>query len=100
MWVLSRNSSQEVGMACDFEGLYYNVKQELLEIFKESDKPIPRVKLKDMKSARICGLVNLAKMILYLEGMGIVTVVNRDEPYQNWEVEVQAQVLDVFFEQI
>lgn len=87
-------------MACDFEGLYYNVKQELLEIFKESDKPIPRVKLKDMKSARICGLVNLAKMILYLEGMGIVTVVNRDEPYQNWEVEVQAQVLDVFFEQI
>jgi hypothetical protein len=87
-------------MACDFEGLYYNVKQELLDIFKESEKPLPRVKLKDMKSARICGLVNLAKMILYLEGMGIVTVVNRDEPYQNWEVEVQAQVLDVFFEQI
>ncbi|MDQ7038516.1 MAG: hypothetical protein Q9N26_04890 [Aquificota bacterium] len=87
-------------MACDFEGLYYNVKQELLEIFSEAEKPLPRVKLKDMKSARICGLVNLAKMILYLEGMGIVTVVNKDEPYQNWEVEVQAQVLDVYFEQI
>ncbi len=87
-------------MACDFEGLYYNVKQELLDIFKESDRPIPRVKLKDMKSARICGLVNLAKVILYMEGMGIVTVVNREDPYQNWEVEVQAQVLDVFFEQI
>ncbi len=100
MRVLSRISFREVEMACDFEGLYYNVKQELLEIFKESEKPIPRVKIKDMKSARICGLVNLAKMILYLEGMGIVTVVNKDEPYQNWEVEVQAQVLDVYFEQI
>lgn len=87
-------------MSCDFEGLYYNVKQELLDVFREADKPVPRVKIKDLKSARLCGLVNLAKMILYFETLGIVVVVNKDEPYQNWEIDVLAQVLDVLFEQI
>ncbi len=87
-------------MSCDFEGLYYNVKQELLDVFRESDKPVPRVKIKDLKSARLCGLVNLAKMILYFETLGIVVIVNKDEPYQNWEIDVLAQVLDVLFEQI
>ena len=98
MW--SGKSLKEVQMSCDFEGLYYNVKQELLDIFRESDKPVPRVKIKDLKSARLCGLVNLAKMILYLETLGIVVVVNREESYQNWEIDVLAQVLDVLFEQI
>ena len=87
-------------MSCDFEGLYYNVKQELLEIFRDSEKPVPRVKIRDLKSARLCGLVNLAKMILYFETLGIVVIVNKDEPYQNWEIDVLAQVLDVLFEQI
>ncbi len=87
-------------MSCDFEGLYYNVKQELLDVFRESDKPVPRVKIRDLKSARLCGLVNLAKMILYFETLGIVVIVNKDEPYQNWEIDVLAQVLDVLFEQI
>ncbi len=87
-------------MSCDFEGLYYNVKQELLDLFMDSDKPIPRVKIKDLKSARLCGLVNLAKVILYFETLGVVVIVNRDEPYQNWEIDVTAQVLDVLFEQI
>jgi len=87
-------------MSCDFESLYYNVKQELLDVFRESEKPIPRVKLKDLKSARMCGLANLAKIILYFEVLGIVLIVNRDEHYQNWEIDIQAQVLDVLFEQI
>ncbi len=96
----SERSLKEVRMSCDFEGLYYNVKQELLDVFREADKPVPRVKIKDLKSARLCGLVNLAKMILYFETLGIVVVVNKDEPYQNWEIDVLAQVLDVLFEQI
>ena len=87
-------------MSCDFESLYYNLKQELLEVFREADKPIPRVKIRDLKSARVCGLVNLAKMILYFETLGVLVIVNRDENYQNWEVDIQAQVLDVLFEQI
>jgi len=87
-------------MPCDFESLYYNVKQELLEIFKDSEEPVPRVSIKDMKSARLCGLVNLAKMILYFETIGMVVVVNKEERYQNWEIEVLAQVLDALFEQI
>ncbi len=87
-------------MSCDFEGLYYNIKQELLEIFRDAERPIPRVKIKDLKSARLCGLVNLAKMVLYLESLGIVMVVNKDEHYQSWEIDIQPQVLDVLFEQI
>ena len=87
-------------MSCDFESLYYNVKQELLDIFREADKPIPRVKIRELKSARVCGLVNLAKILLYFESLGILVVVNREEHYQNWEIDIQAQVLDVLFEQI
>ncbi len=87
-------------MSCDFETLYYNVKQELLEVFRDSDRPVPRVKIRDLKSARVCGLVNLAKMVLYFESLGIVVILNKDEHYQNWEIDIQAQVLDVLFEQI
>ncbi len=87
-------------MPCDFETLYYNIKQELLEIFKESENPVPRVKIREMKSARLCGLVNLAKLILYFETLGIVLVINKEDHYQNWEVDIQAQVLDILFEQI
>jgi len=87
-------------MPCDFETLYYNIKQELLEIFREADRPVPRVKIREMKSARLCGLVNLAKLMLYFESLGIVLIVNKEDHYQNWEVDIQAQVLDVLFEQI
>ncbi len=87
-------------MPCDFETLYYNLKQELLEIFREADRPVPRVRIREMKSARLCGLVNLAKVVLYFESLGIVLVVNKDDHYQNWEIDIQAQVLDVLFEQI
>ncbi len=87
-------------MPCDFESLYYNIKQELLEIFREADRPVPRIKIREMKSARLCGLVNLAKLMLYFESLGIVVIVNKDDHYQNWEVDIQAQVLDVLFEQI
>jgi len=87
-------------MPCDFETLYYNLKQELLEIFREADRPVPRVKIREMKSARLCGLVNLAKIVLYFESLGIVLVVNKEDHYQNWEIDIQAQVLDVLFEQI
>jgi len=85
---------------CDFETLYYHVKQELLEIFKNADRPIPRVKIKELKSAEICGLVNLAKVLLYLENLGVVTVVNKEYYFQEWEIDIQPQVLDVLFEQI
>ncbi len=87
-------------MPCDFESLYYAVKQELLDIFKESERPVPRVKLRDMKSTRLCGMADLAKVMLYLEGLGVVHLVNKEEHFQNWEADILAQVLDVLFEQI
>ncbi len=96
-----RNVNPEKGKSpCDFETLFYHVKQELLEIFKNADRPIPRVRIKDLKSKDICGLVNLAKVLLYLENLGVVTVVNKEYYYQEWEIDIQPQVLDVLFEQI
>jgi hypothetical protein len=87
-------------MPCDFESLYYTVKQELLDIYREADRPIPRIRLRDMKSTRLCGMADLAKVMLYLEGLGVVHVVNKEEHFQNWEADIMAQVLDVLFEQI
>ncbi len=58
------------------------------------------MKIKELKSVSICGLVNLAKVLLYLENLGIVTIVNKEYYYQEWEIDIQPQVLDVLFEQI
>lgn len=85
---------------CDFEALFYHTKQELLEIFKNAERPIPRVKISELKSASVCGLLNLAKVLLYLENLGIVSIVNKEYYYQEWEIEIQPQVLDILFEQI
>lgn len=79
---------------CDFESLHYHLKDELLRIFKEAETPVPRVKLEQLQSARICGLAHLAKVVLYLERDGYVTVINKDQPYQNWEIQIEAGILD------
>jgi hypothetical protein len=50
-----------------------------------------------VKSARICGLSNLAKLILYLEREGYLTVLNKDESFKNWEIQIEAGILDLMF---
>ncbi|MFN7064884.1 MAG: hypothetical protein ACK4OF_01855 [Aquificaceae bacterium] len=52
---------------CDFEALHYSLRDELLNLYKEADSPQPRFKITSLKSGKICGLANLAKLILYFE---------------------------------
>lgn len=82
---------------CDFEALHYSLKEELLRIYKEADTPQPRVKIASLQSTKLCGLANLAKLILYFEREGYLTVVNREENYKEWEVQIEPGVLDLIF---
>ncbi len=85
-------------MSCDFETLYYTLKEELIDIFKQSQKPVPRVKMHDLKSSKICGLADLAKMLLYFESIGIIHILNRDDHFHQWEFEILAHILDMILD--
>ncbi|MEZ0361196.1 MAG: hypothetical protein ABWK04_04750 [Hydrogenobacter sp.] len=82
---------------CDFDSLHYNLKDELLRIYKEAEVPQPKVKIEDLQSAKICGLSNLAKLILYLEREGYLTVLNKEDNFRNWEIRIEAGILDLIF---
>ncbi|WP_448583291.1 hypothetical protein [Thermocrinis sp.] len=82
---------------CDIENLYYNLKDELLRIYKEAETPFPKVKITNLQCARLCGLANLAKLILYLERDGYVQVENKEQSFQEWEVQIEASILDFMF---
>ncbi len=85
-------------MSCDFEALYYTLKEELINLFKDSQKPIPRIKIQDLKSSKICGLVDLAKMLLYFESIGIIHIINKDEHFHSWEFEILAHIVDMILD--
>ncbi len=82
---------------CDFETLHYNLKDELLNIYKEAEMPQPTIKITSLKSGKVCGLANLAKLILYLERDGYLVVLNKDEDYREWEIQIEAGILDLMF---
>lgn len=82
---------------CDFDNLYYNLKDELLRIYKESETPYPTVKIADLQSAKICGLPNLAKLVLYLEKEGYLVVTNKEEGFKNWEFRIEPAIFDLLF---
>lgn len=82
---------------CDFESLHYSLKDELLNLYKETDDPQPRFKITSLKSGKICGLANLAKLILYFEKEGYLVVLNKNENYMEWEIQIQPGVLDLLF---
>ncbi|MEJ5338120.1 MAG: hypothetical protein ACK42C_06275 [Aquificaceae bacterium] len=82
---------------CDFETLHYNLKDELLTLFKEAETPQPRLKITSLKSGKICGLANLAKLLLYFEREGYLVVLNKDENYKEWEIQIEPGILDLMF---
>ena len=82
---------------CDFETLHYNLKDELLNIYKEAETPQPKIKISSLKSGKVCGIANLAKLILYLERDGYLVVLNKDEDYREWEIQIEAGILDLMF---
>ncbi|QID33507.1 hypothetical protein [Pampinifervens florentissimum] len=82
---------------CDFETLHYNLKDELLNIYKEAETPQPKIKITSLKSGKVCGLANLAKLILYFEREGYLVVLNKDEDYREWEIQIEPGILDLMF---
>ncbi len=46
---------------CDFEALNYNLKDELLNLYKEADTPKPRVKINKLKKRQAVRLGELGK---------------------------------------
>ncbi|RMH81043.1 MAG: hypothetical protein D6674_02050 [Acidobacteria bacterium] len=82
---------------CDFDTLHYNLKDELLRIYKEAEVPQPRVKIAQLQSAKICSLANLAKMLLYFEREGYVIIVNKEESFKEWELQIEPGILDLIF---
>ena len=82
---------------CYFETLHYNLKDELLNIYKEAETPQPKIKITSLKSGKVCGLANLAKLILYFEREGYLVVLNKDEDYREWEIQIEAGILDLMF---
>ncbi len=82
---------------CDLESLHYHLREELLKLYKEADTPQPRFKLSSLQSAKLCGLANLAKLILYFEREGYVSVVNKEDNFKDWEFQIEAGILDLLF---
>ncbi|MEN3029198.1 MAG: hypothetical protein ABDH29_08360 [Aquificaceae bacterium] len=82
---------------CDFETLHYNLKDELLTLYREADNPQPRFRITSLKSGKLCGLANLAKLVLYFEREGYLVVLNKEENYNDWEVQIEPGILDLLF---
>ena len=82
---------------CDFESLHFSLKEELLKIYKEAESPQPRVRIVGLKSGKICGLANLAKIVLYFEREGYLVVLNKEENYRDWEIQIEPGILDLLF---
>lgn len=82
---------------CDFETLHYSLKDELLSIYREADTPQPRLKITNLKSGKLCGLANLAKLVLYFEREGYLVILNKEENYKDWEVQIEPGILDLLF---
>ncbi|MFN3870561.1 MAG: hypothetical protein ACK4MW_03630 [Aquificaceae bacterium] len=82
---------------CDFEALHYSLRDELLNLYKEAESPQPKIKIANLKSAKLCGLANLAKLILYFEREGYLVVVNKEENYKEWEIQIEPGIFDLIF---
>jgi hypothetical protein len=84
---------------CDFENLLFEIKNELLERYKNANVPFPNYELEEFASLFPCDFVDVVKVLLYLENSGMVTVVGRNDlPMREWKIEIQPLVLDLIFD--
>ncbi len=81
---------------CDFETLHYSLRDELPSLYKEAESQ-PRIKIANLKSAKLCGLSNLAKLVLYFEREGYLVVINKEENYKEWEIQIEPGIFDLIF---
>ena len=84
---------------CDFESLLYDLKNELLERYKNANVPFPSYDIEELAKLFPCDYVDVVKVLLYLENSGMVMIVGKnDMPIREWRVEVQPLILDLIFD--
>jgi predicted transcriptional regulator len=84
---------------CDFENLLYDLKNELLERYKNANLPFPSYDIEEIASLFSCDYVDVVKVLLYLENSGMVLIVGKNDlPMREWKVEIQPLILDLIFD--
>jgi len=84
---------------CDFENLLYDLKNELLERYKNANVPFPSFEIEDLAKLFPCDYVDVVKVLLYLENSGMVVITGKGElPMREWKVEIQPLILDLIFD--
>ena len=84
---------------CDFESLLYDLKNELLERYKNANIPFPVYDIEEIARLFPCDYVDVVKVLLYLENSGMVVIVGKNDlPIVEWKVELQPLILDLIFD--
>jgi len=96
---LKEKKTKKQKRPCDFESLLYDLKNELLERYKNATVPFPSYDIEELAKLFPCDYVDVVKVLLYLENSGMVMIVGKnDMPMSEWRVEVQPLILDLIFD--
>jgi predicted transcriptional regulator len=96
---LKEHKKERKKRPCDFESLLYDLKNELLERYKNANIPFPSYDIAELAKLFPCDYVDVVKVLLYLENSGMVMVVGKNDlPMAEWRVEVQPLILDLIFD--
>ncbi len=96
---LRKEKNRREKKPCDFENLLYDLKNELLERYKNSDYPFPSFEIRELAELFPCDYVDVVKVLLYLENSGMVVISGKNEsPMADWKVEIQPLILDLIFD--
>ena len=64
---------------CDFENLLYDLKNELLERYKNANSPFPKYDIEELAHIFPCDYVDVVKVLLYLENSGMVAIEGKND---------------------
>ncbi|HIO41651.1 MAG TPA: hypothetical protein EYN34_02025 [Aquifex sp.] len=96
---LKEKKREEKKKPCDFESLLYDLKNELLERYKNATIPFPSYDIEELSQLFPCDFVDVVKVLLYLENSGMVMIVGKNDlPIREWRVEIQPLILDLIFD--
>jgi predicted transcriptional regulator len=96
---LKEEKKQKKKKPCDFETLLYDLKNELLERYKNALVPYPSYDIEELAKLFPCDYVDVVKVLLYLENSGMVIIVGKNDlPMREWKVEIQPLILDIIFD--
>ena len=96
---LKEQKRKEEKKPCDFESLLFDLRNELLERYKNATLPYPSYDIDELAKLFPCDFVDVVKVLLYLENSGMVMIVGKNDlPIKEWKVEIQPLILDLIFD--